>query len=645
MSASLSNLNPKPLRDAILHARRCNRIDKLNQSGLALHIVDPEKSRELAEEALEWVALTEQDGDLYLQGRAESQALLSIYNYTVGRFGEALRVGNPAVNTLRAFEMSPFLPPLVGAIGATLSRVGQYSDAAAHFREMLSISISQGDVASEARAHVGMGMVYGETGRQRESLEATKLALIAYERLQDVERQTLIYSNMSYAYIHLGQFETALETALKGLDLSETLEQRPFMGLLLNNIGVAYHELGDEEMAQVYLNKALKHGQEKEDVFLVSSINFTIAETFTDRGQPQRALPYLQTAADLARANNYTALLARVHREQSKAHRALGDFEMALTYFEQFYELHSSAFNDTNATKLAVLEIKYQTEVAERKAELMEEMNQVLEQRVAERTEALWQALDRELSLSEQLKTALDAEARLSTLRAQIITVVSHEFRTPLTVIGTSADLLARAGARLPETRKEKQFGNIRDSLTYLTALLDDIILLDLVNSAEPTLELSTIPCIEFLNLIEQYATETFPNRSFAFSYPSNVVGAIKADQSYISTLISKLINNAVVYSDADTTIHFSATQTAEAISIKIEDNGIGFSEQDAVRLLEPFFRGENVETRRGIGLGLTIAKSIVEAIGGDISAESPGVGMGSTVMFSLPLLPVVQLP
>lgn len=629
----------EPLLDISAEELR-RQIDSLNRAALDLHMVDTEQSRTLALRADELVKVTEYRGSKYEQGAAESQALISIYHYNAAQYDEALRLGNEALNTLRNIDTSPLLPVLTGIMGVTLARVGQYSDAVAHFREQLSASIAQGDVANEARAHVGMGLVYGETGRESESPQLFKTALAVYKQLGNLERQTIVYNNLAFTYYLLGQYNKALETALEGLALCDQLAQPPHKAKILNNLGKTYSKLGEYEKSLEAFHQGLDHSAKTNDTFGTMVISIALSQAYIDIQQPDKAISLLNDATQLVESANYKAILSKVHQRLSHAHRMQGNFELALSHFETFFELHSQVFNDTNATKLTALELKYQTEVAERKAHLMADMNVELEQRVVDRTVALEEALQREVDLTKRLTTALTAEERLSKLRAQVITVVSHEFRTPLTTIHTSAELLDRHAARMPEAKKAKYFENIRHSIHYLTALLDDAVLLDVSNSAEFDTTLTTSSCQELVVILTDYVHQHFPESHVEIAHHAHAHATVVTDHSHLSTLLHKLVDNAIRYSDPAARVRVLVRCEIDEIYVSVCDNGIGFSAADAAHLFEPFYRGSNVGVQRGIGLGLHIAFSLARTLGGDLSAESPGIGQGSTFTLRLPRHP-----
>ncbi|MFB8789055.1 MAG: ATP-binding protein [Potamolinea sp.] len=322
--------------------------------------------------------------------------------------------------------------------------------------------------------------------------------------------------------------------------------------------------------------------------------------------------------------------------------------------------------NDVGQVLGAVLVFHDVTRQQQVKA-FLERANEELELRVAESTaqlrktnEQLRKEIARRKRLERELLLALGKERELNELKSRILATISHEYRTPLTTILSSTELLEHYGSRLTEENKQKHFQRIQAAVKYLTELVNDVLF---VNQTEvSSLEFSPVPLdIEEIsrevvagfqeNATEEQGEETETGRirkltlSTTEKISSTAIifrceGACNQaflDKKLLQSMLRNLLSNAIKYSPIEGEVQFNLIlQDNEAI-FQISDRGIGIPPQDLERLFNPFFRGSNVGVTPGVGLGLTIAKECVDLHGGEIFVNSE-VGVGTTFTVILPL-------
>jgi signal transduction histidine kinase len=255
--------------------------------------------------------------------------------------------------------------------------------------------------------------------------------------------------------------------------------------------------------------------------------------------------------------------------------------------------------------------------------------------------------LERQLT-EQMICNTLEKEKELGELKSRIITTISHEFRTPLTTILGSSELLKNYGQKWPEEKKMKHFERIEYAVEHITKLLNDVILIGQAEAGElefnPTqldVEVTTREIIEEL----QRRFESQPGRgrvtvpSIIFLSQGNDTQA-KLDGKLIEQILTNLVSNAVKYSPQGGEVRFELVcQQGQAI-FRIQDEGIGIPPGERERVFEAFYRASNAGTIQGTGLGLTIAKKCVDLLGGEITLESE-LGVGTTLTVILPLNPM----
>ncbi len=239
-------------------------------------------------------------------------------------------------------------------------------------------------------------------------------------------------------------------------------------------------------------------------------------------------------------------------------------------------------------------------------------------------------------SALQQLETALLSEQELGKLKSRFVTMASHEFRTPLTAIASSAFLVENYAERQDFVNIKKHAGRIRQSVDNLNAILSEFLSLGKLeeNKIRPV-------CKPFnlRDLVDDVYTDLShlfkPGQEFISQFTGNET--VILDQSVLKNVLINLISNAIKYSPENTKINVSCEVTGSAANITILDEGIGISDQDQQKLFTRFFRAENAADVQGTGLGLYIVKRYVDLMRGAVSFESK-LGKGSTFRVAIPL-------
>ncbi|MBZ0290590.1 MAG: PAS domain-containing sensor histidine kinase [Anaerolineae bacterium] len=246
-------------------------------------------------------------------------------------------------------------------------------------------------------------------------------------------------------------------------------------------------------------------------------------------------------------------------------------------------------------------------------------------------------ALQEELLRSERLRVEMEKERELTQLKEDFITMVSHDFRTPLAVILTSYELLERYRDRLTEDGRDEQLRKIRDQVYYMTDLLDDVLVLGQARSRKlkfnPTpLNLRAL-CQSTLDEVQSTGGD---KHRFYFE-ADGLFDEVSLDEKLIHRILANLLANAVKYSPKGGAVRLQIRRESHEIVLCVADEGIGIPEKDRARLFEPFHRGGNTSGIKGTGLGLAIVYESVRLHGGSISVDSHE-GKGSIFIVRLPV-------
>jgi two-component system sensor histidine kinase/response regulator len=247
------------------------------------------------------------------------------------------------------------------------------------------------------------------------------------------------------------------------------------------------------------------------------------------------------------------------------------------------------------------------------------------------------QALQRDLrKKNEELSASLLREKELNQLKSRFISMVSHEFKTPLTTILLSSNLLQRYGERMPVEKRVEELQVIERTVNHLNSLLENVLTVTKgqVGKIEFRPELTDVQQL-CQKLIERFRAMSEETHSIEFSHVGDRLQA-SVDPKLLEHILSNLLSNAIKYSPTGSGVFFEFSGNNNELVFQIKDEGIGISEADQHHLFDPFHRGENVGTIKGTGLGLSIVKQFVELHDGRISVESE-LGKGTTFTVVIP--------
>jgi PAS domain S-box-containing protein len=236
-----------------------------------------------------------------------------------------------------------------------------------------------------------------------------------------------------------------------------------------------------------------------------------------------------------------------------------------------------------------------------------------------------------------EIRKALQQEKELNELKSRFVAMTSHEFRTPLSTILSSAELLEYYGQGWPEDRKKRHLHQIQSAIKHMAQLLDDVLILG--RSEAKKLEFMTEPvsldrfCLE---VVEDTKINIDNRYKIKFTHKGNCVNTV-FDEKVLRQILHNLLSNAIKYSPRGGTIVFTLSCKNNQAVFSIKDEGIGIPLEDQRLLFEPFHRGGNVDNIPGTGLGLTIVKNGVELYGGSLTFKSEP-GKGTTFTVTLPI-------
>lgn len=291
---------------------------------------------------------------------------------------------------------------------------------------------------------------------------------------------------------------------------------------------------------------------------------------------------------------------------------------------------------DITTRKLQEYDLKLAKERLQQTTDALSKLNSELELKVNERTEELAIAIKSLAESKTKVVEALDKERELNVLKSRFVTTASHEFRTPLGTILSSASLLARYNTDQDQDKRLRHIERIKSSVTNLTEILNDFLSLDKLEEGIIRNNPIEFELNDFIEKTSDDLRSILKNGQQLLVVTDIKNCTVKLDDQLLRNILINLVSNAIKYSPENSEIKISIINQINSIQIQVKDQGIGIPEEDQHHLFERFFRANNASNIQGTGLGLNIVKKYTELIGAEINFTSQ-LNQGSTFTLTIP--------
>ncbi|UMB59845.1 PAS domain-containing sensor histidine kinase [Lutibacter sp. A80] len=273
------------------------------------------------------------------------------------------------------------------------------------------------------------------------------------------------------------------------------------------------------------------------------------------------------------------------------------------------------------------------------------ELNTLLEGKISERTSELNNTvanlkneIEKRVKAESKLRKALKKEKELNELKTKFLSLVSHEFKTPLSGMLNAAVLVGKYKKTEMQDKREKHLLTIKNKVHYLDGILNDFLSVERLESGRVSYKFSNFKLSKVVNEVIYNANLMLKSGQHII-YPKDIDNIdLYQDEKILELMLSNVLSNAIKYSPENTKIDFKINIKGAIIIFKIKDQGIGIPLKDQKHIFNRYFRAENALTNQGTGIGLNIVKSHLESLGGTIKFESIE-NEGTTFIVELPII------
>lgn len=271
------------------------------------------------------------------------------------------------------------------------------------------------------------------------------------------------------------------------------------------------------------------------------------------------------------------------------------------------------------------------------------EINNELEKKVLRRTKELNNAIvelkeenKKRIKAENEAKESLKKEMELNDLKTKFLSMVSHEFKTPLSGILTSTILLGKYKLSEQQEKRDSHLKTITEKVHYLNGILNDFLSIEKLERGK----MIYVPtAFKLSKIVDEviYNANMELKEGQKIKYPDYIDSySLYQDEKIMELILTNLVHNSIKYSPENTTIEITITQDKTMTAFTIKDQGIGIPENDQKNIFQRYFRAENVLLIQGTGIGLNIVKHHLENLGGHISFVSKE-NSGTEFTFSIP--------
>ncbi|MEL7006574.1 MAG: tetratricopeptide repeat-containing sensor histidine kinase, partial [Bacteroidota bacterium] len=416
-------------------------------------------------------------------------------------------------------------------------------------------------------------------------------------------------NNIASIYYKQRQFELSVEYYLRSLSIEEKHGNKNGIALKYNNLGSAYRDLGDRDQAIHYYNKSLEIREEIKDIYGLSSSKNNLAQLYLDEDDIKKSVEYYKSA--LLDAENSGSLEQQKVSYQglAKSYKTAGRLDLALLNQEMYAVIKDSLLNEESAKQIAALEAQYENEKKEKEIELLSRERELNRIRMAEQEAVVKQrstqrnfligAIISVLIISllllynyrTQLKVKEDINKRnreFEDLRSSFFARISHEFRTPLTLISSPVEELINKYKSDQETKWTLQL--VQRSSTKLLNLINQLLDLSKLEVGRLQLTVAKTDFIDWIRILAASFESLATDKQLKFSVIIPEAPIIFFhDKHKLEQIAENLLFNAFKFSSDHGEIVFKVLVEGEKIFIIVINEGTPIPQEELTKIFEPF--------------------------------------------------------
>ncbi|WP_061869463.1 hybrid sensor histidine kinase/response regulator transcription factor [Prevotella intermedia] len=561
------------------------------------------------------------------------------------RFEEALNVHSKGQQQAESVGDTLELVQALNNIGTDYRRMGVLDVAQEYHYNAWKLSEECADTSFTAKKNRvvslnGLGNVYLVLGNYERADSALRMALAGEISLNSTVGQAINYANLGSIFEHKGEIDSAWVCYRKSMAFNTEAENELGISLCHTYFGSLYEKVGQYGKATTEYETAYQMMQASKDDWHALNSLIALARIYHTTGNNAKAMAYLGKAKQMAERIKSKEHLAEIYTLYYKNYKQKGDCSAALASYEKATAMQDSVLDMEKVNRIQNASLKIERHRQER------QMNEARHRLEEERTTryigyiilgivlfSLAGILAMVLYTNRLRQRNHWALKRMSALRENFFTNITHEFRTPLTVIlGLSHELQT---SDKEEVKTKAQ--TIERQGNGLLMLINQLLDISKIKSAVGNPDWKNGNIIAYLTMVVESYHSYARSRNIDLQFFPKGEVFMDFVPNYVVKVMNNLLSNAFKFTPEYGKVNVSAWCENQQLFVDVSDTGKGMSKEVVSHIFEPFYQDENDIQNIGTGVGLALVKQIMNAVDGEITVESI-VGKGTTFHVSMPI-------
>ncbi len=580
----------------------------------------------------------------------------------MGDYASALNYYKRSLNTNETIENHKGISKALTNIGIVYENQGNYAKAIDFYVRSLELSEKTADKSGMIGALNNIGIIYDKQNEYDKAIDYYSKSLKIAKSENQHTAVANAYANIGVVYERQKQYEKALDYLTNSLEIRDSIGDQYGVSTSLNGIGVVYDNQKNYSKALEYYKKSLAIKEELGRTYGIVIGLANMGVIYTKLKDYTNAIDYLIRSRDVAMSIDNLYLTKEINGNLYEAYKRQGNANKALQTFETYIENRDSLEREENLREVIRQEYKYSYEKQAfadslQNAEAQQLANAQLTAQKAQNLQQRQLAIfggvvlfllllgsifffyQRRKSLQDKLRLEQKEAERLKELdmlKTQLYTNLTHEFRTPLTIILGMAEKILSSPKRFAEEGAHMITRNGKNLLRIVNQLLD----LSKIENQALKLQLQQSDIVGYIHYITDAFHSFANNKNLSIRFFSNQESILMDyDQEQIKQILTNLISNAIKFTSSGGEIWVKLHKENNILKIEIKDNGIGIPVSSLPFIFDRFYQVDNSETRAydGTGIGLAHTKELVRLMKGTIEVKSD-VDEGTTFTIFLPI-------
>jgi len=583
----------------------------------------------------------------YLEGQSDAILLMAGIYWQKGNFDKTQEFIEQNIILSKKLKDSTRLSRSYNIIAAVHSQLGEYTTAMTYYTDASKMFYAMGQIKGYAMTLGNIGWIQRSLENNSSAIEYFKKADSIYSEINDPSGQSFTAYNLAVLYKDNGQLDKALELNEKGLQGYQQLGIKKRVSYCYFNLAEIYRLKEEYNVALDNYFNSLELSLAVDDSVQIGYSKLAIARIMLELGQKKGALEFLVDAGKVSKRMDLDILAMDVHKELSALYEAEGKMGEALNEQKKYSALKDTLYTREKRELGTEIEAKYQNEQKAKEIDLLAKDNDLqtlkLNKRINERNSIiafalLMMVLAGLLYNQYRIKQKGNSKLKeLDRLKSNFFANISHEFRTPLTLIKGPIDQLVQNPDQQLNPAKVEMIQRNTDKVLQLVNQLLDLSKLDSGNLKVEQTEGDIFQCLRAAaSSFESHAIDR--NIDYNLTIPSSIFWT-SFDKDKVEKIVYNLISNAFKFSVSGAKISVEASHNDHSIEIVIMDTGKGIEASKLPFIFDRFYQVDQGQSNgyTGTGIGLSLSKELIELMSGSIEVDS-SLNVGTTFKLKLPL-------